>query len=134
MSQEDVEQVRRSFEALERGGVEAILDQIHPEFEMTPPPELAVEPDTYRGHDGLRRYFAAFDGVMENVRFVPDELIDAGDERVVAMVRLVARSPSTDLEFEQSVAQVWTLRDGRAIHLDAYATREEALRAVGLPA
>ena len=27
---------------------------------------------------------------------------------------------------------VWTLRDGRAVRLDPYATRAEALRVVGL--
>ena len=44
---------------------------------------------------------------MDEVRFDVDELVDAGD-RVVAVTRLVARSHTTGLEFEQGVAMVWT--------------------------
>ena len=33
------------------------------------PPELSAEPDTYQGHDGVRRYFAGFDGMIEDVRY-----------------------------------------------------------------
>jgi ketosteroid isomerase-like protein len=73
----------------------------------------------------------AWGDTMDEVRFEVDELVDAG-ERVVAVTRLVARSHTTGLEFEQGVAMVWTLRDGLAVRLDPYATREEALRDVGL--
>jgi ketosteroid isomerase-like protein len=73
----------------------------------------------------------AWGDTMDEVRFEVDELVDAGD-RVVAVTRLVARSHTTGLEFEQRVAMVWTLRDGLAVRLDPYATREEALRDVGL--
>ena len=42
---------------------------IHPEFEVTTPQSLASEPDTYRGHEGIRRYFDSFYEAMENVYF-----------------------------------------------------------------
>jgi ketosteroid isomerase-like protein len=68
---------------------------------------------------------------MDAVRFDVDELVDAGD-RVIAVSRMVARAHTTGIEVEQAVALVWTIRDGRAVRLDPYATREEAVRAVGL--
>jgi ketosteroid isomerase-like protein len=68
---------------------------------------------------------------MDEVRFDVDELVDAGD-RVIAISRMVARSHTSGIEVEQAVALVWTVRDGRAVRLDPYATRDEALRAVGL--
>jgi len=55
MSESDVELMRQGLQAFEREGVEGLIRFIHPDFEMTTPPGLAAEPDTYRGHDGLRR-------------------------------------------------------------------------------
>jgi ketosteroid isomerase-like protein len=131
MSSENVEVVRTAMESFNLDGVDAIADQVSPDFETTTPPSLSVEPDTYRGPEGVRRWFDAWEGTMDEVRFDVDELVDAGD-RVIAVSRMVARSHTTGIEVEQAVALVWTLRDGRAVRLDPYATREEAVRAVGL--
>jgi ketosteroid isomerase-like protein len=131
MSSENVEVVRTAMESFNLDGVDAIADQISPDFETTTPPSLSVEPDTYRGPEGVRRWFDAWEGTMDEVRFDVDELVDAGD-RVIAVSRMVARSHTSGIEVEQAVALVWTLRDGRAVRLDPYATREEAVRAVGL--
>jgi ketosteroid isomerase-like protein len=131
MSAENVELVRVALEAFNVAGLDEVEDRLHPDFETTTPSSLAVEPDTYRGPEGVRRWMDAWGDTMDEIRFEVDELVDAGD-RVVAVCRLVARSRTTRLEFEQDVAMVWTLRDGRAARLDPYATREEALRAVGL--
>ena len=123
--------VRTAMESFNLDGVDAIAEQIHPDFETTTPASLSVEPDTYRGPEGVRRWFDAWEGTMDEVRFDVDELLDAGDQ-VVAVSRMIARSHTTGLELEQAVALVWTLRDGRAVRLDPFATREEALRVVGL--
>jgi ketosteroid isomerase-like protein len=132
MSKQNVEAARRGFEALDRGGVEAFLEFIDPEFVTTTPPELTVEPATYKGHDGLRRYFESFYEIMDEVRFEPEEFIDAGD-RVVVPARLVARGRDTGIEAVQQLAFVWTLRNGKGLRLETYSTRAEALAAVGFP-
>ncbi len=67
MSQENVEIVRRGYEALAEQGVEAVLAFIDPQFEGTTPPSLASEPDTYRGHEGVSRFFGSFGDAMEGV-------------------------------------------------------------------
>jgi uncharacterized protein len=133
MSRENVDRVRRGFEAFSSGGVEALLELVDPDFETTTPPELTVEPATYRGHDGLRRYFDSFYEIMEEIRFEPEEFIDAGD-RVVVPVCLIARGRGTGIEAEQRLVFVWTVREGKMLRLDSYATKAEALAAVGLPA
>jgi ketosteroid isomerase-like protein len=132
VAQDNAEIVRAGFEALERGGVEELLPFIHPEFETTTPPGLAVEPDTYRGHEGLRRYFDSFYEVMDSVRFIPDEFVEVG-ERVVVPLRVVARGKETGIEADQRVVQVWSLRDEKAIRVDVFATREEAMEAAARP-
>jgi ketosteroid isomerase-like protein len=117
---------------LNESGVEAALDQIHPDFEGVTPPELSPEPDTYRGHEGIRRYFAGFEGVMDEVRWEADELMEAPNERVVAGIRLLTRSVATELELELPVWQVCTVRDGKVLRIEGFAKREDALRAAGL--
>jgi ketosteroid isomerase-like protein len=129
---DNVELVRAGFEALEQGGVEELLPFIHPEFETTTPSGLAVEPDTYRGHEGLRRYFDSFYEVMDEIHFIPDEFIEVG-ERVVVPIRVAARGKETGIEAEQHLVQVWSLRDEKAIRVEVFATREEAMDAAARP-
>ena len=124
--------VRSMLETLNESGVEAAMDQIHPDFEGVTPPELSPEPDTYRGHEGVRRYFAGFEGVMDEVRWEADELMEAPDDRVVAGIRLLTRSVATELELELPVWQVCTVRDGKVLRIEGFAEREDALRAAGL--
>jgi ketosteroid isomerase-like protein len=130
VSQENVDAVKAGFDALQRGDVEELLPRIHREFEFTTPPALSVEPDTYRGEEGLRRYFDSFYEVMDEVQFIPDEFIDAG-ERVVVPVSLRARGKETGLEVEQRIFQVWSVRDGKAARVEVFATLEEAMEAAG---
>ncbi len=132
MSRQDLEVVRSMLATLNESGVEAALDQIHPDFEGVTPPELSPEPDTYRGHEGIRRYFAGFEGVMDEVRWEADELMEAPNERVVAGIRLLTRSVATGLELELPVWQVCTVRDGKVLRIEGFAEREDALRAAGL--
>jgi ketosteroid isomerase-like protein len=132
VSRQDLELVRSMLETLNESGVEAALDQIHPDFEGVTPPELSPEPDTYRGHEGIRRYFAGFEGVMDEVRWEADELMEAPDGRVVAGVRLVTRSVATELELELAVWQLCTVRDGKILRIEGFAKREDALRAAGI--
>jgi ketosteroid isomerase-like protein len=123
--------VRSLLENFNEQGIESILDRVHPDFEGTVPPELSAEPDTYRGHDGIRRYFAGFEGVMKDVHVVVDEAIDGGGGRIVVGVRLKGRGVATELEVELVAWQVWTVRDGLIVGARAFETREEALREVG---
>jgi ketosteroid isomerase-like protein len=132
VSRQDLELVRSMLDTLNESGVEAALDRIHPDFEGITPPELSPEPDTYHGHEGIRRYFAGFEGVMDEVRWEADELMEAPDERVVAGIRLVTRSVATGLELELPVWQLCTVRDGKVLRIEGFAKREDALRAAGL--
>jgi uncharacterized protein len=125
---DNVRLVQGGFEALSEGGVEALLPFIHPEFEVTTPANLAAEPDTYRGHEGVRRYFDSFYDAMDEVRFEPREFRDAG-ERVIVPVTLTARGRTTGIEARQEFVMTWTLRDGKALRVEAFATLEEALQA-----
>jgi len=131
MYERNVEILRAVFQAFNDLDMERILELTHPEFEGVVPPELSAEPDTYRGHDGIRRYFESFDEVMEDIHFAPERFWDAGDAVVVDM-RMTAKGRQTSIPVEQRLAQIWTVRDGRAASMRAFALLREALEAAGL--
>jgi ketosteroid isomerase-like protein len=131
MSRANVEALRQGFEAFNSEDIDRILAFAHPDFEAVVPAELSPEPDTYRGHDGIRRYFLSFQDAMDEVRFQLERFWDVG-ESVVAVVRLTAKGKQTEIPVEQRIAQVWSIRDGKALGVRSYPSLSEALEAVGL--
>ena len=131
MSQEDVEVVREIFEAFNSEDIDLILSFTHSDFDVEVPPDLSAEPDTYRGQDGMRRYWDSFRDAMEEIRFQPERFWDAGEAVVVAM-HITAKGRRTAIPVEQRLAGVWTICDRRAIRVRVYASLSEALQAVGL--
>jgi ketosteroid isomerase-like protein len=125
---ENLERVQRGFEAFNERGVEGIVPLIHPEFEATTPPSLASEPDTYRGHDGVRRWFDTFYEVMDQIRWDAHGFQQVGDQVVVEFT-LRARGKTTGLDFGQEAVMVWSFRDGKGIRIELFETLDEALRA-----
>jgi ketosteroid isomerase-like protein len=120
--------VKDGFKALSTGDVEALMPFIHRDFEMTTTADVASEPDTYMGPEGVRRYFDSFYDAMDEVRFEPGEFQEVGG-RVIAQSTLIARGRATGIEVEQEVVLVWSLRDDQVIRIDVYATLDEALEA-----
>jgi ketosteroid isomerase-like protein len=127
----NLELVRQGFVDLEERGVEAMLPLFAPEFELTTPPALTAEPDTYRGPEGIRRYFDSFYEAMDEVHFEPTAFHEVGD-RVVVEFTLTARGRTTGIVAEQQAVQVWELRDGHAVRLEVYERLDDALEAARL--
>jgi ketosteroid isomerase-like protein len=100
MSQESVEAVRRLFEyggesqrVLWQGGIPAghpFLSLWHPECVLE---ELAEMPDaaTYRGREGVARYFAQIPELWDELSYTPSEILD-GSAGVVAATDIRGRS------------------------------------------
>jgi ketosteroid isomerase-like protein len=130
MSERNMQILRETLAAFNSGDLERILHFVHPEFEGVVPPEYSAEPDTYRGHEGIRRYFRTFEEVMEEVRFEPERFWQAGDAVAVTM-RLTAKGRQTSIPVEQRLAQVWRLRDGRVVGVQSYVSVSEALEIAG---
>jgi uncharacterized protein len=128
MSEGDVARARAALAAFGTGDLDRMIRQFHPDFVGVVPPELSAEPDTYRGHAGIRRYLESFREYVDGLRFVPEEVIDAGDAVVVAM-RIEGRGRGSGVPFEQRLANRITVRDGLIASMTAYASVDEALAA-----
>jgi ketosteroid isomerase-like protein len=136
MSQENVEIIRRVYEAAAGRDAEAVLALYDPEVRLDVS-RLAVHgapggvEGVYRGHEGLRSIFGDWHETYGEIEYDYDELIDAG-ERVVSVVTRHARGRASGVEVERPFALVWTLREGRIVQVVWFLTRNEALEAAGL--
>ena len=133
MSAENVEIVRRSYESWVRGEPDAWLVTIDPDigWDISAHP-LPDVPNHGQGRDALQTdmlatYLSGWNDYSSELK----ELIDAGDH-VVAVVHETAKMRKTGVALDRDLAQLWTMRDGRATFLRVFRTKAEALEAAGL--
>jgi len=131
MSEQNVEIVRRGFDALNRRDLEA-LDPIFSEEAEFRSVLAASEGRLFRGHQGIRDYFAWFDDAFDEYASDLEEVIDAGEDRVVALFKFTARGRGSGVTLDQRAAMVITLRGERIARMDSYFDPAEALEAAGL--
>jgi ketosteroid isomerase-like protein len=128
MSDPRSDTVRQMFGRLDRGDSDGALEFISEDFFMEIPGSMSAEPDVYEGHDGARRYFAGFDGLMEEVRFELME-VTAHGTAVVARMRLIGRGATSGITVDQHAAVVARVADGKITRLELYEEIDEARRA-----
>ena len=135
VSCENVEVARRLIE-LNRSddleaGIEAVLSLADPNCEWTSL-LAALEPGRYRGHHGLRSYFNDLADSWEEWRNEVEELVQVGEDTVVATVRFQGVGRSSGVAVETRFGLVLVLSDRKLLRGRAYPSREEALEAAGL--
>ena len=131
MSHENVEMVRRGVEAFNRGDLSGVAAVFAPEFEYVASGAIPGVGGVYRGAAGYRRFQEAFWDEFADGRAQINELIEAGDEVVVSLTAWGSGKQS-GVETVRSFWQVWTVRDGKVVRGQGYASRAEALEAAGL--
>ena len=131
MSKENVEVVRRAYEAMNDREFSRAPQLLDPEVEFDLSRNI-LNPDIYRGYDGFERLVGVIEDVWDDFHFEVQELIDGGD-CVVAEVTVAGTGRGSGVEAEMRVFNIWTLRGGKVIRLvGGYRERSEALEAAGL--
>ena len=132
MSQENVEIVRRGLFGLERDDIDAAAEFWHPEISWRAMEGAPDDVGEMHGIEAARRYIEDWFDTFDDFRSEPEELIDAGDDQVVAVIQITGRAQSSGIPTEMRYASVSTIRDGKVVRVREYATRAEALKAAGL--
>ena len=133
MSQENVESLRRVYEAMATGDFWAAREVFAPDiaWEWSSSVSGLTGVSTYHGIEGVeaatRDWFEAWDWFSQEAT----DFIEAGDE-VVVLTRAHGRPKGSKRQVEQRAAEVWTFRNGKVIHHKSYDDPTEALEAVGL--
>jgi ketosteroid isomerase-like protein len=128
---ENERRVHESLRAMERGDVEWIAAQAHPDVEFINPP-YALEPGTRTGIEGVRNAFRNMLDAFEELRFESERVIDLGD-RVIALGMWTGRGKGSRYRFDPlPYAFLITLRDGQLISYEWFNEHAEALAAAGI--
>ena len=121
--------VRAAFDALNDEGVEPALRWFTEDFHGAVPPELSGEPDSYDGHDGVRRYFDSFTEVVDDLRFEYEELVEVTDAAVVARGHITGRGRESGIPIEMRVPLLIRFRGDRIAEMSAYSEWDDAVAA-----
>jgi ketosteroid isomerase-like protein len=129
MSRENVEVVRRMYEAFQGGDSATVNACFDPEVVVDA--RVRVDGAMGRGLEALGsiigEWIAAFDGWHEDI----EELRGIGD-RVVAIATQRGRSKATGIDVETRYAIVYDIGGGRITRMTLYRTPEEGTEAAGL--
>ena len=130
MSQENVELVKRLYDAWQEDGFGVVPALMDPDIEYVNPP-YAVEPGTRQGYEGFAIAAQNIRNVYPARRFEPLEFYDARN-LVAVRVRVVARGVGSSVEVDAERGYVFEVRDGKVVRFAWFNEPLEALKAVGL--
>jgi ketosteroid isomerase-like protein len=126
MSRENVELVRRMYDAYLNGDAEGALQYVHPDVEV----DFSVRVDTSmgRGREELARIVGSWAASWDDYREEIDEVVDLGDEVCVAATQR-GRGKGSGAELENRFAGLYEVHEGQVTRIAMYMSLEEALRA-----
>jgi uncharacterized protein len=130
MSRENVEIVRRVYDAYLSGNFEAALAMIDPEV-VWDASRAVPDGNVSRGHDGMVEALRTWTGTWEAFRIDVEEIIDAGDQ-VLVVEQQSGRGKGSGVPLAQQNFSVFTIRDEKIVQVVVLRAREEALEAAGL--
>jgi ketosteroid isomerase-like protein len=130
MSEENLEIVRRSYEAFNSRDLTLIGNVLHPDFELNLSSSMGLDRGNYVGEGGLRRFFESYWDAFESISIEVEELIGSGDA-IVAIIRVRARGTGSGVEVDARGPHLWSFRDGKVVGLAFYEHLDEALEAAG---
>jgi ketosteroid isomerase-like protein len=130
MSQENVQIVRRIYEAWNEG--DPGLRYIHPTIELHQTTRFLEAGGTFQGHDGVVAAGRELLKGLRELRWEPHDVISAPGGRVVVPFSAHAIGRESNAPVEMRVVHVWTIEDGLARRMQTFEELDPALEAVGL--
>jgi ketosteroid isomerase-like protein len=131
MTQENVKVLREALAAFNRRDRAAWLALCDPNLENLPPRDWP-ESAPIQGADAVFDFYAQGNEPWEDSPLEHAEIIDADDDTLVAHVRGEVQGRASGAGVHWSFWQVVTLRKGKAVRIEWFGDRAQALEAVGL--
>ena len=129
MSQENVDVVRRTYEAWNAGDMDALHELYDPDVIMRAI-EGWPEPGPYTGREAVMRWLAQLRGTWDADSMEPTSDFIAVGDRVA--VRQIWHGAGRGPEANMGMTVVFTVRDGRIYYVEFFWDHAKALEAVGL--
>jgi ketosteroid isomerase-like protein len=132
MSQENIRTVIDSAAALSRGDVDAWSEYWADEIDYRAVEGAPDDLGPIHGKAEMRAYVQDWIDTFDQFKVEPLEVIDAGQDQVVAVFRNSGRAKLSGVEADLTFAALYTVREGKIARGREYWTREEALEAARL--
>ena len=129
MSEENVEIVRRMYQAYLQGDADGALAYFDPKVVADNSRRLGG--GIGHGREGLRRIVAEYAGTFEEFREEIEEMRDLG-RLVYVVVTQRGRGKGSGVEVEMRYALLYEVQDGKVTWMAVYPDPSEALEAAGL--
>ncbi len=126
----EIEALRQAYAALNRNDIPAFMEALDPEIEWTEPPEYG-EGGTWRGRAAVEAHASQARGNWAEGRCEPERFV-AGGDKVIVFVHVRARLKHETEWREGRVADVYTFRNGKAVHFRSFPDRKKALEWAGV--
>jgi ketosteroid isomerase-like protein len=130
MSRENVEIVRRGFEAWNRRDLTTWLTLYHPDAEIDWSRSRSPFKGVYRGHREMETFCEVFWSTFEDVQLETHDFIEAGSEVVVPNTAHMRGREGIEVSARTSL--VFTAENGQITCLRLFDEQDEALEAAGL--
>jgi ketosteroid isomerase-like protein len=131
MPSANVEMVRQSLEAFNSKGVDGLASFWHPDIDWRAIEGAPDDVGVFTGEQAMRRYLGEWLELFDEARNEPEEFIEARDQ-LVAVQHASGIGKRNGVPVDMRYAVVYTIQDAKIIRGREYATRAEALEAVGL--
>lgn len=118
--------------ALERADPDQIAPFVHPDFVGVVPASMSAEPDSYRGLEGVHRYFALFRETVDDLVFRV-EPVEKHGEWILLETHITGTGRSSGVPVELRAAGTLQMRDGKLRRLEGHPTLEEARESLADP-
>ena len=136
MSRANIELVRRLYGELASEGStpeferrltdEALSQFLDPGIEWVPVTHSVLAVESYRGFDGVRRFWGEVLSAWESYKVEALSFHDAGDQ-VAVVVHIVGRTH--ELEVDETRSSLLTMREGLVVRVQSFADPEGAREA-----
>jgi ketosteroid isomerase-like protein len=123
---DELELIRWAFERLDSERFESVLPVVADDFEMITTAAVASEPDTYRGPEGVRRWWVSFLDAMDSVRLEAGEFTEVGEGQVMVEFEIHARGKQSGIDVRQPAIALATAAGGKLSRLEFFVSLEEA--------
>ena len=132
MSQDNVKTVRDAAAAFNRGDLDTWFEYLADDIDYRAAEGAPDDHGPIHGKDALRAYVQDWLDMFDDFKSEPLELIDAGEDQVIAVLRGSGRAKLSGVETDVTYAVVYTIRDGKIARGREYWTKEQTLEAAGL--
>ena len=129
MGAEQVQLVRRGYEAWNSGDREWVLEHMTPDVEWVTPRD-DPDPGTFKGYAGVERFWNNWRELFGLLRFEIVEIEELGDH-VLVQAKRHARGEQSGVEIQEQVFQLFSFNsEGRCNRVQEFYDQAEAKRVV----